>query len=142
LPGVGPERLHASLAIFSESGIIDLEIKSSFMNDSEKRFLLIQTEAAEHAPRFDIVQFLQLIEYEIFERLVFRIHHASKGWVQLGSISCAEPRRRDNNLLIPSIHAGGKRLVQSSQLSLYRVPQTNGQLARFELTLNHEELEP
>ena len=41
------------------------------MNDAEKSFVLIEPVATKHASRVDAVQSLQLVEHEIFERIIF-----------------------------------------------------------------------
>jgi hypothetical protein len=74
LLGVGPEWFHPALAIFHSAGFVDFEIEPSFVDDPEKYFIVVQAKAAEHPPRFDVFQLMQLIEHEIFERIVLLVH--------------------------------------------------------------------
>jgi hypothetical protein len=72
--GIWPKRFHAMPAIGSDGGVVGFEVKPSAMNDAEKNLVSMEAEAAEHAPRLDALQLLQLIEDKILERLVRLIH--------------------------------------------------------------------
>jgi hypothetical protein len=78
LLGVGPKRFHPALAIFDNRRVIDFEKQAALVNDAKESFVLIQPEAAEHPPRFEIIQVSKLIENKIFERLILLIHRAPK----------------------------------------------------------------
>jgi hypothetical protein len=69
--GVGPKRFHLALSIFRDGRFVDLKIQTALVDNAEKCFVLIEAIAAEHAPRRDIVQITQLIQNQIFERIVF-----------------------------------------------------------------------
>ena len=73
LLGVGPKRLHLSLPVFRNGGSISLEVEPFSENNAKEKIVLIQSIAAEHPPRFDIIHFPELINDKIFERIVFHL---------------------------------------------------------------------
>ena len=71
LSGVRPEGFHFFLSIFRRGCLIRLKVKPAFEDDPKESFVLMETVAAEHAARLDILHVTQLIQHEIFEGVVF-----------------------------------------------------------------------